>query len=555
MNPSVNPSAAPSIVPSTSPSASPSLNPSAAPSTQPSEVPSVNPTLVPSVTPTVTPSQLPSPQPSMGPSAVPSVSPTVTETVGPTFVNQPTAPPSWSPSGSPSAVPSVSATSVPPSASPSVGPSVTISAAPTLMELPIDLGLAGPYAILAGSTVTSTGVVGTVVNGNIGIFPGSAITGFPPAVLNGAVDTANGASGGAQGALTSAYNAIATRRFNTTLSNQDLGGMTLFPGVYKFDGAATMNGMLTLDAAGDPAAVWMFQIGSSLLVTEGSSVIFKDSLGNPDLVYWQVGSSTTLANGVPMVGNILALASITVNNGATVSGRCLARNGAVTLDNSVITKPTVVAFAATQSVSGLSLEQFLANATVNTAVLKSAICASMPGVLPADVKNFTVSAGPSSASRSLFLRSSVARALAADSIILKYNVFVFSTKTAAQLQSELKTAVSDGSFNNYMQAAATAQGATSLQSATSDAIETETIDPSATPASNDSNNGLTENDKMGISIGVILGVAVLAFILLWWYGCFASTASTSESAAKESVSTTELANPSATGAPSTKLDY
>ncbi|OYX52049.1 MAG: hypothetical protein B7Y93_09180, partial [Micrococcales bacterium 32-70-13] len=132
--------------------------------------------------------------------------------------------------------------------------------------------------------------------------------------------------------------------------------MTLLPGVYKFDGAATMNGMLTLDAAVDPKAVWMFQIGTSFLATEGSSVIFKDSIGNPDMVYWQVGSSATLAVGVSMVGNILALASITVNNGATVNGRCLARNGAVTLDNSVITKPAVVAFSATQTVSGISLE-------------------------------------------------------------------------------------------------------------------------------------------------------------------------------------------------------
>eukprot|EP00598_Pedospumella_elongata_P013272 CAMPEP_0185004090 /NCGR_PEP_ID=MMETSP1098-20130426/78334_1 /TAXON_ID=89044 /ORGANISM="Spumella elongata, Strain CCAP 955/1" /LENGTH=143 /DNA_ID=CAMNT_0027531853 /DNA_START=87 /DNA_END=514 /DNA_ORIENTATION=- len=118
-------------------------------------------------------------------------------------------------------------------------------------EAPLDFGLAAPYAILAGSTVTSSGTVGTVVNGNIGIFPGTALVGFPPGVLNGALDSANGASGGAQGALTTAYDALAGKAATATLSNQDLGGMTLLPGVYKFDAAAAMNGMLTLDAAGN----------------------------------------------------------------------------------------------------------------------------------------------------------------------------------------------------------------------------------------------------------------------------------------------------------------
>jgi hypothetical protein len=204
---------------------------------------------------------------------------------------------------------------------------------------PISLGLAHRYAVLAGSTVTSSGTVGTVVTGDIGIFPGTTITGFPPAVLNGAVDSANVASGDAQGSLTTAYNVAAGLPFNTTLTGSDLGGMTLLPGVYKFDVAAALNGMLTLDAAGSIHAVWLFQIGSSFLAAGGSSVIFKDGIGNPHYVYWQVGSSATLANSVAMVGNILALTSITVNDGTTVQGRCLARNAAITLDNNVITLP------------------------------------------------------------------------------------------------------------------------------------------------------------------------------------------------------------------------
>ena len=202
------------------------------------------------------------------------------------------------PSNEPTVGPSTAASAIPsllPSASPSAVPSASPSDEPVLRvkEPPLDLGLAESYAILAGSTVTSTGVVGTVITGNIGIFPGSAITGFPPAVLNGAV-TIYGASGSAQGDLTTAYNTLAGKAFNTTLSNQDLGGMTLLPNVYKFDAAAALNGQLTLDARGDAAAVWVFQIGTSLLVGEGSSILFKDSIGNPDYVYWQVGSTATL---------------------------------------------------------------------------------------------------------------------------------------------------------------------------------------------------------------------------------------------------------------------
>eukprot|EP01032_Pedospumella_encystans_P038576 gene38577-43711_t len=126
-------------------------------------------------------------------------------------------------------------------------------------EAPLDLGLAAPYAILAGSTVTSSGVAGTVVTGKIGVFPGHDITGFPPAVLVGSMDSANGAAGSAKGDLTTAYNVLAGKAFDVTLSNQDLGGMILIPGVYKFDKFASMTGMLTLDALGDAAAVWTFQ--------------------------------------------------------------------------------------------------------------------------------------------------------------------------------------------------------------------------------------------------------------------------------------------------------
>jgi hypothetical protein len=402
--------------------------------------------------------------------------------------------------------------------------------------------------------VTSTGVVGTVVTGDIGIFPGSAITGFPPAVLNGAVDSANGASGGAQGALTTAYNMAAGLAFNTTLSNQDLGGMTLLPGVYKFDSAAAMNGMLTLDADGNPNAVWVFQIGSSFLVGGGSSVIFKDSIGNPDYVYWQVGTSATLANGVAMVGNIFALASIVVNNGATVQGRCLARNAAVTLDKSVITMPVAQVFVAEQTVEGISVTQFNADEETNTMVMKEAISTSMIGVSSSNIEEFTVEAGPtttktttttrsSSSSSSAITAAATVSTSSVKSILMKYKVVARTMFTAEQLQYQLKAAVLVGTFNTNLQSAATNNGATDLQSAISGPIATQTI----TEGDDDSSSG--SNDKKKLSDGAIAGIVIgcvcfallmAAMVAYWAFGvCGGSDSSGASKAGSASVPTQE----------------
>ncbi len=393
-------------------------------------------------------------------------------------------------------------------------------------EAPLDLGLAAPYAILAGSTVTSTGVAGTVVTGKIGVFPGYDITGFPPAVLVGSMDSANGAAGGAKGDLTTAYNVLAGKAFDVTLTNQDLGGMTLIPGVYKFDSAAAMNGMLTLDALGDASAVWTFQVGSSLLIAEGSSIIFKDSIGNPDYVYWQAGTSVTLAKGVPMIGNILALAAITVSDGTTVMGRCLARNAAVTLDRSVVTRPAVVSFRAQQTISGVSLEQYNNNVTLNSATLKQAIARTMPSTTSHNVQEFDVSAGPTSAKTMISLESfRLTRHLSASSTILDYIVIISSTMTAEDLQSQLKTAVGNGKFNEYLQALALANGATDLQSSSSNTIETVTIDD-ASPSDSDKAS-LSDGAIAGIVIGCFFGVILLA-ALIFFFLCHRGASSAGE---------------------------
>lgn len=205
---------------------------------------------------------------------------------------------------------------------------------------PVGLGTAGTFAVLAGSTVTNTGP--SVISGNVGVAPGSAVTGFPPAVItNGVLHAADTVALQAQSALTLGYNDAAGRTPATTVSS-DLGGQTLAPGVYQAAAGLGLGGTLTLDAAHDANAVFIFQAGTTLVTASNSTVqLINDA--SPCNVYWQVGSSATLGTGSVFVGNVLALTSATVETGATVSGRVLARNGQVSLDTNVITAPSCAA--------------------------------------------------------------------------------------------------------------------------------------------------------------------------------------------------------------------
>ncbi|HEY0561311.1 MAG TPA: ice-binding family protein [Frankiaceae bacterium] len=205
---------------------------------------------------------------------------------------------------------------------------------------PVGLGTAGTFAVLAGSTVTNTGP--SAISGNLGVAPGSAVTGFPPGVItNGFVHAADTLALQAQSALTLGYNDAAGRTPATTVSS-DLGGQTLAPGVYQAAAGLGLGGTLTLDAAHDANAVFIFQAGSTLITASNSTVrLINDA--SPCNVYWQVGSSATLGTGSVFVGNVLALTSATVETGATVSGRVLARNGQVSLDTNVITAPSCAA--------------------------------------------------------------------------------------------------------------------------------------------------------------------------------------------------------------------
>ena len=204
---------------------------------------------------------------------------------------------------------------------------------PAVAQTAPSLGAAQPFAVLGGSTVTNTGP--SIITGNLGVSPGSAITGFPPGVVLGSVHSADATAGLAQNAVVTAFNALGAQPCTANLTGQDLGGLILIPGVYCFDSSAGLTGTLTLDGQGNPNAVFIFKTGSTLTTASASRVVTINGAQTCN-VFWQIGSSATLGTSSTMLGSILALTSITATTTATVAGRLLARNGAVTLDSNTV---------------------------------------------------------------------------------------------------------------------------------------------------------------------------------------------------------------------------
>jgi len=200
--------------------------------------------------------------------------------------------------------------------------------------LSVSLGTAATFAVLGASTVTSTGA--TVITGNLGVSPGSAVTGSP--TVTGTIHLADAVSAQAHSDLVTAYDVVAGKALTSNLTGQGLGGLTLAPGVYHFASSAELGAKLTLDAQGNPNAEFDFQIGTTLTTASNSSVVMING-GNAGDVYWQIGSSATIGTGTAFAGHILALTSITVTHGASVNGSAMAINGAVTMDDNAISVP------------------------------------------------------------------------------------------------------------------------------------------------------------------------------------------------------------------------
>jgi type VI secretion system secreted protein VgrG len=190
------------------------------------------------------------------------------------------------------------------------------------------------FGVIAGSTITNTG--NSVITGNVGLSPGSAITGFPPGHIAGVGHVDDTVAVQVKKDLATFHNMVVTHAPTGDLTGKNLGGMTLHTGMYKFDSSAQLTGVLTLDAKNDPNAVFIFDIGSALTTASKSSVKLINGAKGAN-VYWLVQSSATLGTGTVFVGNIMAEASITLTTGAALQcGSAMAMIGAVTLDTNKI---------------------------------------------------------------------------------------------------------------------------------------------------------------------------------------------------------------------------
>ncbi|MHB8362607.1 MAG: ice-binding family protein [Patescibacteria group bacterium] len=213
------------------------------------------------------------------------------------------------------------------------------------------LGTAGSFSVLGSSTVTNTG--SSVLTGNLGVSPGTAITGFPPGIVNGKTYAAGSVPLQAQGDITAAYIDLAGQSCSSTnnLTGQDLGGKSLTPGVYCYSSSAQLTGTLTLNGEGNTSSVFIFQMGSTLTTATNSSISLINGAQACN-IFWQVGSSATLGTYTNFKGNILALTSITFDTGANSDGGAYARNGAVTLDGNTITQAPCATTASSTGTTG-----------------------------------------------------------------------------------------------------------------------------------------------------------------------------------------------------------
>ena len=209
---------------------------------------------------------------------------------------------------------------------------------------PVPLGAAANFAVLAAAAVTNTSTP-TTITGDVGIWPGTSMTNFPPGIVTGAVHVNDSTAQAAEAALAIAYGNAAGRVGPFTPAEGNVGGLTFTPGLYRSGTSTEISGggNLTLDAGGDPNAVFIFQIASTLTTSSGFGITLAGG-AKPSQIFWEVGSSATIGVGSQFFGTILANTSITLVSGATLNGRALAGavsgTGAVTMDDNTVVLAT-----------------------------------------------------------------------------------------------------------------------------------------------------------------------------------------------------------------------
>ncbi len=217
-------------------------------------------------------------------------------------------------------------------------PNATVIPAPPGTQAMVNLGSAANYVVLAYSAITNSGL--TTLCGSLGLFPGTSVTGAPVVACGGTTDLANAAANTAELDLGTAYTDAASRTGGTLLpANADIGGQTLYPGLYTDMGNLSVSsGDLTLDAKGNQNAVFIFQVNGVLDATTNRKVILANGAKAAN-IFWQVTGYCSLGTGVSFKGNIMAFTAVTINTGAVLEGRALAENANVTMLSNTITKP------------------------------------------------------------------------------------------------------------------------------------------------------------------------------------------------------------------------
>src|SRR3989338_5328741 len=243
-----------------------------------------------------------------------------------------------------------------------VVPSLAVQRPDKCNELAVNLRSVSTYGEFAGTPVTNIGL--TTVTGNLGVNPGSAVTGFGPGVVvGGVIEAGTAVAGLAKTDLTTAYNDAAGRACPPISIAGNLGGQTLYPDLYKSTGSAEISsGDLTLDALGNSSAVWVFQIASTLTTASGRKVILAGG-ANPLNIFWQVGSSATFGSTSVFKGIVMAHVAIAFNTGAALEGRALASTAAVSIDSSSVGFATA---SSTPATSGVTNTGTTTKASTNT---------------------------------------------------------------------------------------------------------------------------------------------------------------------------------------------